>query len=307
MFDPVTLDQLRAFVTVVDEGSFSAAARKLQRVQSAISTAMTNLESHLGVTIWDRSTKIPRLTPAGSSLLVSARRVLADVDELRGSATRLAGGLEASVSLCFDALFPIEALLALCSGFAKEFPTVDLRIDLQVMSAVSHRVLAGLATIGVVSPRGLLPGLERHVLTPIRMIPLVSAKHPLAREHGPIPKKRFADHIQIVLSERSENGVADEAVLSPRTWRIADLHTKHMMLRAGLGWGNLPEHVAREDIRRKRLVVLAPAAWAKNEHTLYLSAIHRSDANLGPAHQWVLGQLAVLCSRVTAASAASST
>ncbi|HEX6243894.1 MAG TPA: LysR family transcriptional regulator, partial [Polyangiales bacterium] len=61
MYDPVTLDQLRALVSVAQEGSFSAAARKLSRVQSAVSTAMANLEQQLGVAVWDRSEKRPRL------------------------------------------------------------------------------------------------------------------------------------------------------------------------------------------------------------------------------------------------------
>src|SRR5271165_328579 len=100
MFDPVTLDQLRALVAVVEEGSFSAAARKLRRVQSAISTSMANLEEQLGVTLWDRATKIPKLTSEGEAVLASARRVLAEVDSLRRLTTDMSGGLEAAVSLC---------------------------------------------------------------------------------------------------------------------------------------------------------------------------------------------------------------
>ena len=297
MYDPVTLDQLRAFVAVVQEGSFSAAARKLKRVQSAVSTSMANLESQLDVPIWDRSTKVAKLTDQGKAVLASAQRVLEEVDGLKRLTAGMAGGLEASVSLCLDAFFPLSALLDVCTAFATEFPAVDLRIDTQVMSAVSARVLAGVATLGVASPPGLAPGLERRALAPIRMVSVVSPKHTLAAHKGPIPTKRFADAIQLVLSERSDAGVEDQAVLSPRTWRVADLHTKHMMLRAGLGWGNLPEHVVRDDLRSRKLVAIRPAAWGKDEHTLHLSAIHRKDATFGPAHRWLLAQLEVFCRR----------
>lgn len=295
MYDPVTLDQLRAFVAVVEEGSFSAAARKLHRVQSAISTSMANLESQLGLPIWDRSTKIAKLTDQGQALLAAARRVLGEVDSLRRLSAGMVMGLEASVSLCVDALFPLSALIDLCSAFAKEFPSVDLRIDTQVLSAVSARVLEGTATLGVASPGGITSGLERQVLSAIRMIPVVSPAHPLAAEKGRIPQRRFADAIQIVLSERSENGIDDRGVLSPRTWRVADLHTKLMMLVAGLGWGNLPEHLARNDIRQGRLVVIDPEPWGEDEHTLYFSAIYRSDTTFGPAHRWLLKTLEELC------------
>src|SRR5450432_300186 len=113
MLDAVTLDQLRAFVTVVEEGSFSAAARKLRRVQSAVSTAMANLEKQLGVPIWDRSTKIATLTDRGQAVLAAARRVLLEVDGLGQLTAGMAKGLEGAVSLCVDALFPLSALVAL--------------------------------------------------------------------------------------------------------------------------------------------------------------------------------------------------
>src|ERR1035441_2648437 len=99
MFDPVTLDQLRALLAVVEEGSFSAAARRLQRVQSAISTAMSNLEAQLGVTLWDRSTKVATLTDEGRAVVASARRVILEVDALKRLTTGMVMGLEASVSL----------------------------------------------------------------------------------------------------------------------------------------------------------------------------------------------------------------
>jgi DNA-binding transcriptional LysR family regulator len=293
MIESVTLDQLRALVTVVEQGNFSAAARKLQRVQSAVSTSMANLEEHLGVPVWDRSTKVAKLTPQGQAVLLSARRILSEVDGLRDLTVGMAAGLEAAVSLCFDALFPLRALIDLCAAFSKEFPTVDLRIDTQVMSAVTDRVRSGSATLGVVSPPGLGAGLERERLASIVMIPVVAKAYPLASHEGPISEKHLADAVQIVLSERSEAGVADQSVLSPHTWRVADLHTKHEMIRAGLGWGNLPEHLIREDLQAGTLVELR----LEQERTLALWAIYKRETVLGPAHRWLLEKLRAYCER----------
>lgn len=299
MYDPVTLDQLRALVVVVEEGSFSAAARKLKRVQSAVSAAMTNLESRLGVPLWDRTTRVARLTEQGQAVLASARRVLAEVDSLHRLAAGMVTGTEASVSLCVDALFPIGALIDVCSGFAKAFPHVDLRVDTQLMSVVSSRVLSGAASLGVVSPTGNAPGLEREPLAAIRMVPVVGRAHPFAAHKGALGTRHLTDAVQIVLSERSDMGVTDQAVLSPRTWRVSDLHTKHAMLRAGLGWGNLPEHLAHPDLKTGHLVKIRPQAWAEDEHTLHLSAIYRPDTTFGPAHRWVLSELSKACKRET--------
>lgn len=295
MLDPITLDQLRILVTVVDEGSFSAAARKLRRVQSAVSTAMANLEAQLAIPLWDRTHRSATLTEAGTAVLASARRVLADVDALREVATGLTLGREAVVSLCVEAVFPTAALVAMCRGFAREHPGVELRVDVQTMAVVAERVLDGAATIGVASSIAQGAKLERHALASIEMIPVVGARHPLAKERGRIASATLAEHVQIVLAERAVAGTPDQGVLSPRTWRVHDLQTKHAMLRADLGWGNLPAHIARADLARKKLVRIRPQAWADDEHTIHLAAIHRRDATLGPAHRWVLEQLAVLC------------
>jgi DNA-binding transcriptional LysR family regulator len=297
VLETFTLDQLRALIAVIEEGSFSAAARKLHRVQSAISTSMANLESQLGVPLWDRSTKVARLTDQGQAILAAARKVCTEVDSLRKLAAGMTVGLEASVSLCVDMLFPLTALVNLCEQFRAEFPSVDLRVDTQTMTGVSARVIDGSATIGVAAPMGVAAGLERKVLTTIQMTPVVAPSHPLAQVRGPIPTTRLRDSIQLVLSELQGEGHPDQAVLSSRTWRVRDLHTKHALLRAGLGWGNLPEHLVRDDLRARRLVAIRVEAWGKDEHKLYLSAVYRGDVTFGPAHRWLLSYLEQLCLR----------
>lgn len=293
--DDFTLDQLRALTVVAREGSFSAAGRSLRRVQSAVSQSMAKLEAALGVTLFDRGARPPALTPEGEAVLAAARRVCAEVDALKGVGASLRSGTEAAVSLCVDALFPLGVLASVCRSFASAFPTVDLRVDTQTLSAVSARVLDGSATLGVVSPPGLAPGLRRRRLAAVRMVPVAAPSHPLARHRGPIPASLFAEAVQVVLAERGVRGVDDQAVLSRRSWRVADLHTKHALLREGMGWGNLPEHLARDDLRRKRLVVVRPETWRDDEHLLTLYAVHRPDLGVGPAHAWLLDRLAQDC------------
>jgi len=100
--------------------------------------------------------------------------------------------------------------------------------------------------------------------------------------------------VQIVLAERSEPGATDQSVLSPRTWRVADLHTKHAMILAGLGWGNLPEHLVREELETSKLVALR---LDDEERTLALWAVYKKETALGPAHRWWLAKLPVYCER----------
>lgn len=280
-------------VTVVDEGSFSAAARKLRRVQSAVSHAMKSLEEELGVELWDRRTKRPTLTSEGRAVLTSARRVLGEADDLRRVARGLQGGLEASVSICVDALFPVAALVSTCSEFAAEFPAVELRVRTETMGDVAERVLDKSCQIGVAGPHARASGLEQHHLTTVRMVPVASPSHPLASVKGRIPMRELERQTQIVLSERGEGRSPDQGVLSARTWRVADLSTKHAMLVAGLGWGNMPEGVLRTDFAKKRLVRIRPSAWGSLD--LQLALVHERGLAPGIATLWLIERLKKNC------------
>jgi len=90
MIDSLTLDQMRILVAVADAGSFSAAARKLGRVQSAISQSIQTLETTLGLVLFDRSGKTPQLTDAGKALVGDARALIAGARAIRARAQSMA-------------------------------------------------------------------------------------------------------------------------------------------------------------------------------------------------------------------------
>src|SRR6266567_4430276 len=110
MLDAVTLDQLRTFVAAVDEGSFSAAGRKLRRAQSVVSQTLANLEAQLGVKLFDRSGRYPRLTEEGRSLLIDARSIASNIDGFKARARAMRGGLEPELSVAMDVMYPMAAL-----------------------------------------------------------------------------------------------------------------------------------------------------------------------------------------------------
>jgi DNA-binding transcriptional LysR family regulator len=91
MLDGVSLDQLRTFIAAADEGSFSAAGRRLRRAQSVVSQTLANLEGQLGVKLFDRSARFPVLTEHGRALLADARAVAGNVDLFKARAKSLAG------------------------------------------------------------------------------------------------------------------------------------------------------------------------------------------------------------------------
>src|SRR5690349_13121496 len=97
MLDGVTIEQLRTLLAVVEAGSFSGAARKLGRVQAAVSQSMDRLEAQLGLRLFDRSGRVPRLTQHGEAVALAARRVEGEVEALDELVASLKRGEERSL------------------------------------------------------------------------------------------------------------------------------------------------------------------------------------------------------------------
>ena len=286
-----TLDQLRVFLTVVETGSFAAAARRLGRATSVISYAIANLESRLGLVLFERdATRRPVLTVAGRAVLGEARAVAHGIDGLRAKARGLLGGLEAEVNLAVDVLLPTARVVDALKAFQQEFPTVALRLHVETLGAVAQLLLDRTAVLGVGGPLAAdIAGLERIDLGSVELIPVARPNHPLAGEAGAMPGAA-REHVQLVLTDRSTlTQGRDFAVASSRTWRLADLGAKHALLLAGLGWGNMPAPMVAEDLRAGRLVRLALAAGAAARYPFY--AIYRTETPPGPATAWLLQRL----------------
>src|ERR1700761_1508114 len=154
MLDAVSLDQLRTFIAAVDEGSFSAASRKLLRSQSVVSETVSNLEEQIGVPLFDRSGRYPKLTPAGIVLLADARNVIGGVDLLKARAKGMASGLEPELSVVVDVFYPIDAITQVAKEFRVQFPAVPLRIYVEALGAAIQPVLDGRCSVGII---GSLP------------------------------------------------------------------------------------------------------------------------------------------------------
>jgi DNA-binding transcriptional LysR family regulator len=286
-----TLDQLRLFLTIVETGSFAGAGRRLNRATSVISYGIANLEAQLGVSLFDREgTRKPRLTIAGEAVLAEARTVANGVDGLRAKVRGLLQGLEAELGLAVDVLVPMHRVGNLLRAFQIAFPTVSLRLYVEALGAVPQLVIDGRAAIGVSGPLAAeVGGLERIAVGAVSLIPVAAPSHPLARM-DPIPPGAVRDHIQLVLTDRSKvTEGRDFSVLSPRSWRLADLGSKLALLREGVGWGNMPALMVEGDIQTGRLVRLD---LPDHRGGIYrFDAIYRRDAPPGPAASWLLEQL----------------
>jgi DNA-binding transcriptional LysR family regulator len=293
MLDGISLDQLRAFIAAVDEGSFSAGARRLNRAQSAVSELVSNLEGQIGVQLFDRSERYPKLTPAGVLLVADARVVIGNINVLKARAKGISGGLEPELSAVIDVLFPIEAVADSASEFRARFPRTPLRLYVEALGGAYQPVLDGRCSLGVVGSLPNAPAsMSSEPLPAVDMIMVAARAHPLAKLAGIIPKSELSKHIQLVLTDRSELTQGREfGVMSPLTWRLSDLYAKHSFLLKGLGWGGMPVHAVKQDLKDKRLVKLRVEDLPEEGLALPMFAVYLSAQPPGPAGRWLIERL----------------
>jgi len=292
MLDAITLDQLRTFIAAVEEGSFSAAGRKLHRAQSVVSQTLANLEAQLGVKLFDRSARYPRLTEEGRSLLVNARGVADNVDEFKASARAMREGLEPELSVAMDVMYPMEELTRAAVHSRKTYPHTPLRLYVEALGGVIKPVLDRNCSIGVIGSLPIVPDeLQSEALLSVLMVTVASPLHPLAKSRGVVSVATIAKHVQLVLSDRTALSEGrDFGVLSPLTWRLADLGAKHAFLKAGLGWGHMPLHMVKADLDSGALVRIRVEAIPRAP-LMPMSVVFRKDAPPGPAGRAFIAQL----------------
>ncbi|WP_423602439.1 LysR family transcriptional regulator [Sphingomonas sp. MS122] len=289
-----TLDQLRIFLAVVDTGSFGGAGRKLNRAVSVISYGIANLEAQLGLTLFDREgTRKPKLTVAGRAVLAEARAVSQGIDGLRAKVKGLHDGLEAEVDFAVDVMLPSSRLGQVLRAFAREFPTVSLRLHVEALGAITAMVLDRTAAIGISGPLAAgVEGVECIAAGSVPMVPVAAPDHPLGRMERIAPGAG-REYTQLVLTDRSRfTEGQDYSVMSPKTWRLADLGAKHALLREGIGWGNMPLPMIEAD-----LVAGTLSRLAMPDHpggTYRFAGVWRRDTPPGPAASWLLDQFVAL-------------
>lgn len=282
-----TLDQLRIFLAVEEDGSFGGAARRMGRAISAISYGIAQMETQLGVTLFEREgSRKPVLTDAGKGLLAEARSIADASDALLAKTRSLHAGLESDVSLVLDVMVPGDVTAIVLREFRRMFPTVALKLNIEALGAVTGCLLDGDAQLAVAGPVVEAdPSLEWQSVGQVELIPVAAPDHPLAAAN--IAPGESRKHLQLVLSDRSHRTEGREfSVLSPLTWRLGDLSAKHALLKEGIGWGNMPEHMVREDLARGRLILLNLPE--KPGASYELSATWRRDARPGPAASWLI-------------------
>lgn len=272
----ISSDDIKIFLAVVDKGSFSAAARSLGRVPSAVSMSIGLLEAELDLQLFDRSGREARPTEYARSLEPKARQIVGQVRLFETHALSLHQGLETLLSIVVaPELLSLDWSRAL-ARLSERFPT--LAVD--ILSAPQDDALAmlhqGKASLAIVFER---PKINEHELfaeigSEI-LVGVISAN---------APRLRFAESDlfatrQIVVGGR-ERVTDARFVLSHDVWYTDSQQAALKMVLEGLGWAYLPNSLVRTMIDAGTLSAIAFAEFS-NQLRLWVDVVWRKHSPLG--------------------------
>jgi DNA-binding transcriptional LysR family regulator len=246
-------DSIELFLAVIECGSFSAAARSLGRVPSAVSMGIANLEAELGYLLFDRSHREPVPTAMAAALVPHARLIAEQLKQLQVHAIELSLGLESRLSIAVVADLDKRAVLAAIKVIARRFPLLDI----ELLTAAQDDVLALLHS-GRVSVCLAFAGLNVNVLERFqfvgseRMIATLSADYPLVQGQALLLEDMV--HLRQIIVASRDLPISDtRPLLGESHWRTDTLAMALDMVEAGLGWGNFPLSVVQPLLDAGRL------------------------------------------------------
>lgn len=284
------LEYLRMFVIAAETGSFSACARKLNKAQSAISQGIANLEIDLGSQLFDRSKHRPTLTPQGERLLNYANAVLMQTDELLTAAKAMTCDQEASLVLAMDDAIFSPSLQLILSQFTERFPATALEILSIASPDVATTVQSGRADIGLMFCDFVFPKeVDLCFLGNLPFYAVVSPEHPLAQLKS-VKVSDLLPHRQILLKGVDGRELAQFAPLSAQRWWSNNFFMQSELVKQGMGWAYLPQHMAEQGIENKSLKELT-LSFDHKPWSPPIDRVMQKNRTPGPALNWMAENL----------------
>ena len=280
-------EQLIIFKTVMEMGSFSAAARHLSKVPSAVSMSISNLEIDLNLQLFERVGREPIPTAQAHFLYEKTNQLLIEMNQWKRQAQSLSQGLEISLNIVvvsellhIDWTHYIEVL-------EQQFPQLQINIFSAPQEDANKMLLNGQAQFALMFEREQLQGNEQFIeLKQTALIPVSAHDYPLA-QFDLVNFEQLQHYRQIVVASRDSN-IKPELLFSKNYWRTDHHQSACALILKKLGWGILPIEMLRENpILGRRLKVLALQDFTP-KFNYFVDLVWNRERALGSAAQFLI-------------------
>lgn len=291
-----SIDQLQAFVATVETGSFSAAARKLSKVQSAVSQHIINLELDCGVELFDRQGRYPVLTEAGQRLLPHASATIKQHNRLVECSASLFTDEETNISIAVDEGIPLQNLSNALHTLASAYPNLKVETLVASSTDIIELVSEQRVTTGLVFSEVELPAnIDFESIGHIEFDLYVATNHPLAQQQSENVDQLLL-HRQLLLRSKNAKVSGFQQAHSPDVWYADSYYVLLELITKGFGWGFLPTHIA-DSYEQEQRITRIPIRYEQLNWHANIDVIQHQGYGYKPIHKLLRTQLRQLLSR----------
>lgn len=285
-------ETVAVFLAVLDTGSFSAAARQLGRVPSAVSMAIANLEAELALELFDRHGREPKPTAQARALEPQARLMMAQLQQLNTQALELSQGLEARLTLVVAPELQSTPWVRPLQVLAREYPSLEVQVITAPQADALRLLHEGGAQLALVFQRPAADGRESfQEVGRETLVAVIARQHPLLQElsaSGQLSDTQLRPIRQVIVGSRSQEDAdvpgGPFCIASEHYWRVDYPEAALQMVLAGLGWAWLPRACVQPYINGHLLVEL-PIANFTNGEELWVDLVWSRERPLGVGAQ----------------------
>ncbi|OIQ20001.1 MAG: hypothetical protein BM556_05805 [Bacteriovorax sp. MedPE-SWde] len=281
----ITIDQIECFQAVSETGSFQKASLKLNKAKSAVMYSVKNLEEQLGFPLLDRSSYRSKVTPQGEAFLYRSHKVLKNMSELHDYCKLIASEVEMNLSMSVSGIFDIKLLYPVIKNAMNKFPSTEILLEKEILSGekMLQRELVDIAIFENVHNKREL---EYKSIGKVELVLVISSDHSfLELPSKKQTKEELYKYPQIVQRSTIQDKDHKIGVHSKSLkWKVTDTPSKKDIIMNGLGWGRLPLHIVKDEIRKGTLTHLKKF---KDDDEVEMYICKRKNAFMGQVSQMI--------------------
>ncbi|CAB3754613.1 LysR family transcriptional regulator [Paraburkholderia solisilvae] len=286
-----TLLQLQCFEALVAEGSFAAAAARLNRTHPTVHAAVAALESQVGMVLLDRAGYRVSLTAEGAAYHSHVVQFLRHYKNLQLGAAQLAAGQEAELHVVVGDLCPLPATLGTLKRFFDESSGTRLVLHFEAISGPWERLKNGECDLIFHHLDKPSPAIESIELFEVKVVPVAAPGFLNRPADAVLTPDDFVSHVQCIIRDtaRQPSEANYYVIDGAPTCTVPDQLMKRELIVQGLAWGHMPYHLVEGDLREQRLLSME-GPHMRGATLKHYAARLRSAAH-GPVAQRLWSQL----------------
>ena len=286
----INQEQLLIFKTVMQIGSFSAAARKLGKVPSAVSMSIANLEIDLDIKLFNRAGREPVPTAQAITLFEKTEQLLIEMNQWKQHALALSSGLESALNIVVVSELLHTHWTDYIAALEKQFPELQINIFTAPQEDAQKMLVNGTAQFALMFEREQLESNEQFIELKRQALVPVASKDYLLAQYAKISFEQILQSRQIVVASR-DRSIKPELLYSKNYWRTDNHHSACAMILQNLGWGVLPEAMLNENPLLKQQLKILNFADFTPKFEYFVDLVWNRESQQGAAARFLINHI----------------